>query len=267
MSTYALAREFGALNEMALSLFAAFDGKSMVKVEDLDQVEGTGFYFFAAAAANNPRPGFDGRLIHLEEENGEATQFAAFGKDAFMVRDRDLPSDDPNQEYGPWRAIVLSGERKVIDDGDTAFDANWILAANMFGDTAITCSNYKVIFLIMGNIAHVSGFFDIEDFAATIPSDASWNIDLDLGAMAVAAGAFTNIDGEPFGNATVEFEGGGEKAMLQSVFARVRDQSATLANSIEFSSTQTDTGGLAGNSNLAITEGRIRFNITLMVSA
>lgn len=245
----------------------ALDDKATVYTDNLDTVDGSGFYHFGGSSVGNPFPDiYDGRLIHIEQENGEASQIAMISVRGLYFRDRDRSDSDPDQAWGAWVSIYEPTRSFSTFHGDQAFDPAWLLSANMFGDTAVTVGNYTFDFERTRDFVELSGYIKIEDFSFDIPTDTAWNISIDISAIAVLMGAFTNVETEPYVNAQIQFGSAVGDTQILTCYGLVQDKDDATPNLLYFSGGQTDTGGVAGNTSLTVNIATIRFTARFQVS-
>ncbi|PID37309.1 MAG: hypothetical protein CR993_00945 [Rhodobacterales bacterium] len=242
------------------------EGKKAKFSPSLDGIKDSGFYRFNHDAIGSPRPEWDGRLIHIEEPNGEASQVAILGTDAIYFRDRDRPDSDPEQAWGGWVSVYQPTVAKNLGDGDQAFDPAWMLAPNLFGDTEIEVGDYIFRFVRSGDLVHLSGNLEMSGFSKDIPTDDPWSLAVDIGAVAQELGIFSAIRNSPHFAATVQFYGGNADTALVPVNTFVRNKDHSLANSLNFRGGQTDTGGVGGATTLTADRGVIRFSGMLLVT-
>ena len=245
----------------------ALDDRATVYTANLDTVDGAAFYHFDGSSVGNPFPNiYDGRLIHIEQGNGEASQIAIISARGLYFRDRDRSDSDPNQVWGAWVSIYEPTRSFTTSHGDQVFNPAWILSANMFGDTAVTVGDYTFDVERTRDFIELSGYIKVGGFSFDIPTDTAWNISIDISAIAVLMGAFTNVENEPYMNAQVQFGSAGGDTQILACYGLVQDKDDATPNLLYFSGGQTDTGGVAGNTSLTVDLATIRFTTRFQVS-
>ena len=119
----------------------------------------------------------------------------------------------------------------------------YIVAENIFGDTALTIGVMGIECIKMKGIAFISGSIEMLGFEATLPSEAFWSFYFDMKTFALDNKWFKSIISDAYGHANVKFNKFGvDDTPQQGVYLRANGNSHGLTSGqFFFGDGETDT--------------------------